>query len=377
MFDRTSKSLFGQWWWRVDRVTLLLLFIIAAIGTVLVMASSPSIADSRGLAPFYFVKRQSIYLLLAFVTLFFFSSMPPIYLRRIAALGFIASIVLLILVLLLGEDVKGAKRWIGIANFSMQPSEFVKPFFIVLTGWILALNNIREKFHGYLIVIGLWAVLALLLVAQPDIGMTIIVSMVCGAQLFLAGLPMVLVISGVFTGIIGVVAAYFFLPHVANRINNFIDPSSGDSYQNEKGLEAFINGGLFGRGPGEGVIKDILPDAHTDFIFAVAGEELGLIACFIIVLLYVAVIARGFLSLIKENDLFVIYAGSGLLMLFGLQVIINMGVSLNLLPNTGVTLPFMSYGGSSMISMAITMGMVLSFTCKKYGTISNKRKKYE
>lgn len=375
MFDRTNKSLFGQWWWTVDKLTLFLLAIILFIGTVLVMAASPSIADSRGLPAFYFVQKQIIFLVLSVSIMFFFSILSPVHIRRISLLGLIISILLLVVVLAFGAEVKGAKRWINFGGFNMQPSEFVKPFMIVITAWILTLNNIRGNINGYGVSFGLWAVIVLLLIAQPNIGMTIIISTIWGAQLFLAGLPILFVAIGAFVGVGGVVCAYFFLPHVANRINNFLDPSSGDTYQNEKALEAFVNGGLFGRGPGQGVIKDIIPDAHTDFIFAVAGEEMGLIACFIIVLLYASVLARGFTALMKQSDLFIIYAGSGLLMQFGLQALINMGVSLNLLPNTGVTLPFMSYGGSSMISMAITMGILLSFTRKRYGTMKDKNGK--
>lgn len=370
VFDRTNKSIFGQWWWTVDRVILFFLAIITSIGTVLVMASSPSIAGKMGLPPFYFVQKQAFFVLVSIVIIFVFSIMNSIQIRRLALLGFALSVLMLVGVLIFGYEIKGAKRWISIIGYSAQPSEFIKPFFIVITAWILTLNNIHENFRGFILVGAIWALIILLLALQPDIGMSLIISIVCGAQMFLGGLPMVFVIGCIILGFIGIVAAYFMLPHVANRINNFINPSSGDSYQNDKALEAFINGGFFGQGPGEGIIKDILPDAHTDFIFAVAGEELGLLLCFVIVVLYVSVIVRGFTTLLRKTDLFAVYAGSGLLILFGIQALINMGVSLNLLPNTGVTLPFMSYGGSSMIAMAITMGMVLSFTRKKFGNVN-------
>ncbi len=369
LLDRTNKSFFGQWWWTIDRVALLLIGSILALGSVLVMASSPPIAESRGLPAFYFVHRQLIFLTAGILITFIFSLLSPIVIRRIALLGFILCTILMIAVLLIGTEVKGAKSWINFAWFSIQPSEMMKPFFIVLVAWLLALKNIRGDFPGYTVVTALWIMVIILIVSQPDIGMVFLYSIVWGSQLFLAGLPMIFVIGGAVIGISGLTAAYFMFPHVANRMKIFISPESGDSYQNEKALEAFVNGGLFGQGPGEGIIKDILPDAHTDFVFAVAGEEFGLILCIFIVILYASVVARGFYTLLKESDLFVIYACSGLLLEFGLQAIINMGVSLNLLPNTGMTLPFMSYGGSSMISVACSMGMVLAFTRKRYGAI--------
>jgi len=367
-FDREKNNLFTSWWWTVDRFSLLGIVLIICVGAFMVTTSSTSVAERIGLDSYHFVKRQLAYLFISLIIIFLFSLLSPITIRRISTIGFLGGILLLIFVLIFGEEVNGARRWINMPGISLQPSEFMKPFFIVLTAWILSEEKIYSKFKRMKIAFGLYLFLVFLLVMQPDMGMTIIISVVWGAQLFVAGLPMVFVFIFGILIVSGLISAYFFFPHVAHRIDSFL--STTGNYQAHKSMEAFYSGGLFGRGPGEGVVKQYLPDSHTDFIFAVAGEELGAIACAIIVLLYAFIVFKGLKRMLGESDLFIVYAVSGLLMQFGAQAIVNMGVALNLLPTKGMTLPFISYGGSSMLAIAIAMGMMLALTRRRYGAFN-------
>jgi cell division protein FtsW len=266
-----------------------------------------------------------------------------------------------------GVEIKGATRWIFIAGNSLQPSEFVKPSFAIVTAWMFAAWRLREDFPGYMVAVGLYLAVAALLLMQPDVGMAILVSVAWGVQFFLAGLPMVLVMAIGVVFIIGGFAAYFNFDHVQSRIDRFFDPAGSEAYQVARSLEAFINGGIFGRGPGEGQIKAVLPDAHADFIFAVAGEEFGLMLTLLIVGLFLFVVLRGFVRAFRETDLFVQLAVAGLLVQFGLQAIINMASTLNLMPTKGMTLPFISYGGSSMMALALGIGTVLALTRERPG----------
>ncbi len=366
-FDRTNTGFLSRWWWTVDRYLVIAIALILSIGSILVMASSPSVANRIGLEPYYFINRQAIFICMAIVTMFVISLLSPVAIRRMCILGFIVSILLLITVLFVGVEIKGAKRWISIAGFSVQPSEFAKTFFVVLTAWILSRKYTRPEFKSFNIAIILYCIFVGLLILEPDFGTTVIVTVIWGGQMFLAGLPWVFAIIVGAVAITGAVAAYAFFPHVAARINNFIDPSTGDNYQVTKSLQSFLSGGLFGRGPGQGIVKDKLPDSHTDFIFAVAGEELGLIACLIIVLLFAFIVIRGLMKLTEEDDIFVVFAVGGILMQFGLQALINMSVALHFIPTKGMTLPFISYGGSSMLAVAMAMGIVLALTRKRYG----------
>ena len=260
---------------------------------------------------------------------------------------FTVSIVLTAMTLVSGAEIKGATRWIKLGGISVQPSEFVKPAFAVIAAWMFAAWRLKEKFPGYLVAVGLYASVVAILLAQPDVGMTVLVSVVWGVQFFLAGLPMLLVMGIGALFIFGGFVAYFHFDHVQNRIDRFFDPAGTEAYQVARSLEAFQNGGVFGRGPGEGRIKEALPDAHADFIFAVAGEEFGMFASLIIVALFGFIVLRGFAYAFKESDLFVQLAVVGLLVQFGFQAIINMASTLNLMPTKGMTLPFISFGGSS------------------------------
>jgi len=361
-FARTDTSLVARWWWTVDHWSLATLAMLIGVGAILSLAASPAVAERIGLEPFHFVRRQFLFLVPAVALMVGVSVLSPRAIRRLASVVFIAAVGLLILTLLIGPEIKGARRWIAIGGLSIQASEFIKPAFAVVTAWMFAEQCKGEGFPGRAAAVALYAIVITLLLLQPDLGMAVVVSTVWFVQFFLAGLPLLWVAILGIAGIAGLVGAYLVFPHVASRVDRFLDPSSGDSYQVEKAIEAFMNGGVLGRGPGEGTVKEVLPDAHTDFVFAVAGEELGLAACLIIVGLFAFIVLRGFGRLMRERSLFVLVAASGLLVQFGIQAVINIASSLRMMPTKGMTLPFISYGGSSLLGLALGMGMVLALT---------------
>ncbi|MEJ2027120.1 MAG: putative peptidoglycan glycosyltransferase FtsW [Limibacillus sp.] len=327
-FARTDTSTLGRWWWTVDRWTLLALGLLIAFGLILTMAASPAAGGRIGLDGFHLAKRQLVLIPLAAAILFGTSLLSVKQVRRLAVIGFLGSIVMLVATLFLGTEIKGAVRWISVAGFSLQPSEFVKPTFAVAAAWMFAAAKEEDGFPGTWISTGLYLLVATLLILQPDLGQTVVVTAVWAGQFFL-------------------------------------DPEAGDRYQVNRSLEAFSNGGLLGTGPGEGSVKNLLPDSHSDFIFAVAGEEFGALVCLFIVMLFAIVVLRGMPRLWGENSLFVLLAASGLLFQFGLQALINMGSTLHLMPTKGMTLPFISYGGSSLLALAFGMGMLLALTRKR------------
>jgi cell division protein FtsW len=367
---RTDTSVLGRWWWTVDRWSLLAVIALAAFGILLAASASPAVAERLHLESTYFLKRQAIFLGPAILAMVGVSLLSPIQVRRFGFLLFGVSILLLGFTLLFGNEIKGAQRWITLAGFSLQPSEFVKPGFAIFAAWMFASGKLRENVPGAKIAGFGFAIVVLLLLAQPDIGQAVVVTAIWFTQWFLAGLPIVLVAGFIVLGIFALVGAYFAFPHVASRIDRFMDPKTGDTYQIDKATEAFTNGGLFGTGPGEGMVKNQLPDAHADFIFAVAGEEFGLIACLVLVLAFAFIVLRGFFRLLRETDLFVVLAATGLLVQFGIQALINMGSTVNLMPTKGMTLPFVSYGGSSLFALAIGMGMALALTRERPRDIS-------
>ncbi len=364
-FARTDTSMVGRWWWTVDRWTLLAVALLIAMGTILTLAASPAVAEKLSLDSLHFVIRHAVFLPLALAVMFLVSLMSPRGVRRISVVGLAVSLVLVVATLFIGAEIKGATRWLQFGGMSIQPSEFVKPCFAVVAAWMLAEQRRREGVPGTLICCLLFALVVWLLISQPDFGMTAVVAVVWFGQCFIAGLSLLWVGALVAMGLAGAVLAYATIPHVASRIDRFLDPASGDSYQIDRAMDAFGQGGLLGRGPGEGMVKRVLPDAHTDFIFSVAGEEFGLIACLVIVALFGFITLRGFARLLREEDMFVLLAAAGLLTQFGLQAVINMGVNVNLLPTKGMTLPFISYGGSSLLALALGMGMVLALTRRR------------
>ncbi len=364
---RTDNSILGRWWWTVDKWMLVALLLLAIMGVLLSMAASPPVAERLSLDPLHFVQRQAIYLPLAMVIMLGVSLMSPVGARRLAIIVFLGAVVLLILTLAVGIEIKGARRWLNLSGFSLQPSEFVKPALAVVCAWLFAANRLGAEIPGNFISFCIYVLVAGLLLLQPDVGQALVVSAVWFSQWFLAGLPMIWVAVACAVGVAGLTAAYFIFPHVASRIDRFIDPAAGDNYQTDKAMEAFMNGGLWGRGPGEGTVKANLPDAHADFILAVAGEEFGLIVCLIIVAIFAFIVLRGFVNLMRTTDLFVVIAATGLLVQFALQALINMGSTVNLMPTKGMTLPFISYGGSSLLALAFGMGILLALTRTRLG----------
>lgn len=371
--DRRNKSALGRWWWTVDRPAFFAMMALICIGFFLVMAASPPVARRIELPDLYFVTRHQVFLVLSVIVMVMVSMLDAREIRRLAVLGFIVSLVLLVLLPVIGYENKGAIRWVRFAGISIQPSEFMKPCFAVVLAWVFAARFTTPHFPSYRLAIIAYGIVVALLIIQPDFGMTLTVTGMFGVQFFLAGMPFTWVIGMAVLGIAGIFGAYQLMPHVAERIDSFLNPSSGDNYQVDKSLEAFSAGGWFGKGPGEGQVKLHIPDSHTDFIFSVAGEEFGLIVCLLIVALFAFIVVRGFIKLGRETDLFTTIAVGGLLTQFGIQAIVNMGVAVNMLPAKGMTLPFLSYGGSSMIAMAGGMGMMLALTKKKYGQGSTSR----
>jgi len=358
------RNIFGLWWAEIDRVILIALVMIFLVSGMMVASTGPAIAERIGADSTYFIKKQLIFFVISVFIIGSFSSMNQKQIISISSLGLLAMIIFMIIVLFVGVEVKGAKRWITIAGFTLQPSEVAKPFFIILTSYILAIKD--KKHYNYYVSIGLYLIMICLLILQPDLGMSVVYSAVWAGILFLSGISLYWIFGFILSGALGLIVAYYALPHVTQRINNFLDPSGTENYQITKSIAAFVSGGIFGRGPGEGVVKQTLPDAHTDFIFAVIGEEFGMIACIVVVLLFATIVIRGLLRSINLHDLFTMYATSGLIILFGVQSVINMGVTLHLLPTKGMTLPFVSYGGSSLISMSIAVGIILALTKHKY-----------
>jgi cell division protein FtsW len=365
---RDDRSVIGQWWWTVDRWSLGAILAIMAFGVLLTLAASPPAAERIGADSFMFAKRQFIFLPMALVVMLAISLASPRHVRRLALLVFCGSVVLLAATFVIGVEIKGARRWISVPGLSsLQPSEFAKPSLAVISAWLLAQSRTERRMPGYFLSTLLVGSVLALLILQPDLGMSIVVVAVWGIQLFVVGLPMWIAGLGAIGAGAGLVGSYFMLSHVRSRFDRFLDPSSGDNYQVNTSLEAFMNGSLFGRGPGEGTVKAQLPDAHTDFVMAVAGEEFGLVVCLLILGLFAFVTLRSMSRASKETSLFITLAATGLAVQFGLQAAINMASTIQLIPAKGMTLPFISYGGSSALAMAICLGMLLSLTREHAG----------
>ncbi|MEZ5879509.1 MAG: putative peptidoglycan glycosyltransferase FtsW [Nitratireductor sp.] len=364
MISRADRSQLAEWWRTVDHFLLGMIMLLVLCGFLLSFAASPPVAERIGLEATHFTIRHAVYLVPSLALLIGLSFLTPKQVRRTALILFAISIPLLLATLFLGADVKGSRRWISLAGFSLQPSEFVKPAFVIISAWLFAENTRRPEIPGNLFAIILFGIVAALLIAQPDFGQTLLVGTVWGGMFFLAGMPWawITVLGGL--AVSGIVAAYFFFPHVAGRIDRFWT-GSGDNFQVETAREAIISGGWLGQGAGEGTVKRYLPDSHTDFTFAVASEEFGIIATILLVSVFAFVVVRILNTALRERDIYIRLAASGLAMLFAVQSMINMMVTLQLVPAKGMTLPFISYGGSSLIAMSITMGFALALTRRR------------
>jgi len=361
MISRADNSLLAEWWRTVDRPLMVALLFLMLCGFLMSFAGSPPVAERIGLDEFHFIKRHAFFLIPSILILLTFSLLTPRQVRRVALLVFGAGILMMLFTLAAGVEVKGSRRWIQLAGFTLQPSEFVKPAFVVITAWLFAENSRRPDIPGNLFSIILFGIVAALLIAQPDFGQTLLIASVWAALFFMAGMPWLWIAALGALGVVGIMMAYVFFPHVAGRINRFVS-GEGDNYQVNTGIDAIVNGGWLGQGPGEGTVKNILPDSHTDFSFAVAAEEFGIIACMLLVAVFAFIVLRGLAKSMNEKDGYIRMASAGLVLLFGFQSLINIGVNLKLLPAKGMTLPFISYGGSSMIGMAIGMGFMLALT---------------
>ncbi len=369
-FARNNTGPISQWWWTVDRWLLAAFLTLITLGILLSLAASPAVAGKLNIDDYHFVKRHLLVLPAALVFMFGLSLLPSKYIKLAGLLILGASLLLLLLTFFFGVEIKGARRWLPFFGFSLQPSEFIKPSFAVVAAWLFSESFKRPQFQGHKFCILLWLAIFGLLVLQPDLGMATVVSLVWGFQFFLAGLKMYLVLLLGAAAVALTLSAYFLFPHFSSRIDRFLDPASGDTYQVQRSMEAFINGGFMGQGPGEGTVKNTIPDVHADFVFAVAGEEFGLIAAIAIVAIFGFVVLRGLSRLRRENDLFLLLAVAGLLTQFGLQAIVNLASTVNLMPTKGMTLPFISYGGSSLLAVAINAGMILSLTRKRHQPVS-------
>jgi len=337
-------------WNSIDRLNFVLIFILGLLGVLLSFTVNQS---------FLFINRHTVFFILGMLIILFLSQQNNKNIRRIALFGFIILIILLLSLYFFEYEVKGSKRWLRILSFSFQPSEVVKPFFIILTSWGIS-QSVKGKKYFLLVTFVSFLTLILLVLLQPDLGMTILIASTFFCQLFIAGLPMMLVLYGLALILSLSVLSYFFLDHVKNRIDSFL--GNADTYQIDLSLRAFKSGGIFGKGPGQGDLKEKIPDANTDFIFAVAGEELGLIFCLIILIIILSIVIKTLLKVLKIDNPYKIIAISGLICSFGLQSLINIFSALGMIPTKGMTLPFVSYGGSSMLASSILFGFLLSLT---------------
>jgi len=337
-------------WNSIDKLNFILIFILGLLGVLLSFTVNQNLL---------FINRHTVFFILGMLIILFLSQQNNKNIRRIALFGFIILIILLLSLYFFEYEVKGSKRWLRIFSFSFQPSEVVKPFFIILTSWGIS-QSIKGKKYFLLVTFVSFLALILLVLLQPDLGMTILIASTFFCQLFIAGLPMMLVLYGLALILFLSVLSYFFLDHVKSRIDSFL--GNADTYQIDLSLSAFKSGGIFGKGPGQGDLKEKIPDANTDFIFAVAGEELGLIFCLIILIIILSIVIKTLLKVLKVDNPYKIVAISGLICSFGLQSLINIFSALGMIPTKGMTLPFVSYGGSSMLATSILFGFLLSLT---------------
>ena len=356
---RSDRSQLALWWWTIDRYLLTSFFILMMFGILLVMASTQHLAENLNIPSHYFTIRHLLYGALSIPIIIFFSILNVRQIKIVCILGILITTVLLFVILFDGEKIKGAQRWFYIVGVSFQPSEIGKPLYVVFNAWLLSLWIKKSKFPGWMWSIASIILISSLLLLQPDLGMTIIMMFTWGFQLFITGIPLTIILCLVIAFPIFMIFAYQNFDHVKIRIDNFLE---GKTYQVSKSLQSFESGGFWGKGPGEGFYKKSLPDAHSDFVFAVAAEEYGALICSVIIIIYGLIIIRSFYYTINNNNLFFILAVGGLAFQFGFQSLIHMASNTDLIPTKGMTLPFLSYGGSSLLASAITAGIILSLT---------------
>jgi cell division protein FtsW len=365
-YGRSDTSAVGRWFWEIDKVLLLLIATLIGIGLIAVAAASPAAGQrySGGSVQFselHYFYRQIVWIAVGLPVMIGISMMPRDRAKRLSLAGAAFFFVLLVFVPVLGPEVNGATRWIDIGVGQIQPSEFLKPFFVIAMAWLLSLREQDKSLPVFWLSAGITGAVAFLLMRQPDFGSTIIFGCVWLAMLALAGVSMRILLGLGFAGLIGIVLAYFFYDVATARIDGFLF-GEGDNFQVENAMRTLTAGGMFGMGPGAGTRKFGLPEPHTDYIFSVIGEEFGLIACLAIAVLYLVIVARVLVKLLDEESTFAILAAAGLTIQFGLQALINMAVNVQIAPSKGMTLPFISYGGSSMLALSIGMGLLLAFT---------------
>ncbi|WP_415921094.1 putative lipid II flippase FtsW [Tateyamaria sp. SN6-1] len=371
--ERIGEPILPKWWRTVDKWSLTCVLILFSIGLLLGLAASVPLAEKNGFGPFHYVTRQAFFGAVAIVVMIVTSMMSPTVVRRLAVLGFLAAFVALALLPFFGTDFgKGAVRWYSLGFASVQPSEFLKPGFVVAAAWMLAASQDLNGPPGRIWSFALCVSIVLMLALQPDFGQACLVLFGWGVMYFVAGAPMLLLVGMAGMVIVAGTVAYSNSEHFARRIDGFLSPEVDPRTQLGYATNAIQEGGLFGVGVGEGQVKWSLPDAHTDFIIAVAAEEYGLVLVLCVIALYTGIVVRSLIRLMRERDTFIRLAGTGLACMFAVQAMINMGVAVRLLPAKGMTLPFVSYGGSSVIASGIAVGMLLAFTrSRPQGEISD------
>ncbi len=362
MMSREQRTPLSEWWWTVDKLLLAAIMALILAGVILSLAASPPVATRIGLDPFHFFNRHVLFLVPSIIVMIGTSFLSPKHVRRSALIVLAISMALIVATLLFGPEVKGARRWITIIGVNIQASEAAKPAFVVVVSWLFAESTRRPEMPATSMALVLLGMLITLLVLEPDFGQTMLMLTVWGALFFIAGMRMVWVFGLAGISAVGLFTAYLTVPHVAARIQRFMNPASGDTFQVDLAADSFMRGGWFGQGPGEGTVKRLLPDSHTDFVFAVGAEEFGIVLCLALLALFAFIVLRSLSRAYASEDLFTRFAASGLAIMFGTQACINMAVNLHLMPAKGMTLPFISYGGSSMVSLAYGIGMLLALT---------------
>jgi cell division protein FtsW len=376
-FARTDRSRVGLWWWTTDHLLLGATAILISLGVLLSFAASPAAAARMNLSdPFHFAVRQCFFAAVGSVLMLVVSMLSPRGVRRTCFFIFIVAIAIMAALPFLGHHAKGATRWLQWGGFSLQPSEFMKPALIVLASWMFAEGQKGEGVPGVSIAFGLYALSVTLLLLQPDVGQTVLITIAFGAAFFMAGVPFAWMMGLGAVALGGAVSLYFMFDHVSSRVNHFLSSDTADTHQSAgaqvaRAQEAIVAGGLFGRGPGEGVMKRNVPDLHTDFIYSVAAEEYGLVFSLLLITLFAFIVVRGLYKAMRLSDPFEQVAAGGLFVLVGQQAFINIAVNLKMIPTKGMTLPFISYGGSSMLAMGLTLGLALALTCKRPGAYAH------